>query len=134
MACQHPYQNSRPNQHIRTFLVIVLLQPVCAKQRLGQPVVPFLDDQRLASLDNVEQHKLFELALSYVANLSSRDALHPVEIGRPIDERMEVEIWRDGVELRLRMHRCRHLCGDVLGTSWAKCQEAKIMANQQSMC
>lgn len=98
-----------------TFLVVCLLQPLSTEERPRQSIIPFLDDQRLPALDDMELNKLFELALTNVTDLRSRNALDPVKVGGSFDQRMEVQVWRDRVELRLRMQRGRHF-GSLLAT------------------
>lgn len=50
------------------------------------------------------------------SDLRYRYASYPVEVWRAVYESVQVEIWRDGVEFRLRVQCGRHL-GCVLGSS-----------------
>jgi hypothetical protein len=59
-------------------------------------------------MDHMKEHQSLEFLRSYVPDLSSRDAQYPVKIWGPLHNRVQVEIRRDGIELRLRMLRGRH--------------------------
>ncbi len=56
-----------------TFFPVGPFQPLCAEQRLGQPVVPFLNHQRLPVVNDVKEDQFLELLGADVANLGCRD-------------------------------------------------------------
>ncbi len=51
-----------------------------------------------------------------------------MEVGGPVDEGVEVEVWRDGIELGLRVLCGRH-CGDwgARKRRWFEMQRRKLL-------
>lgn len=71
-----------------TFLVVVGFEILGAEKRLGQSVIPFLNDQGLSVLDHTKKNKLLKLLRTNVADLRRSDAGDPLEIRSALDKRM----------------------------------------------
>src|SRR4051794_34829204 len=89
-----------------TFLVVAGLEPLGAEGFFWKTVVPFLDYQGLSALNDMHIDQVLEVLGSDISDLRGRYPLDPLEVRRPLDQGVEVEVWGYRVELRLRV-----LCG-----------------------
>lgn len=87
-----------------TFLVVGVLQPLGAKQIFGKHFVPSRNDERSPLLNHMDIHQILEFLLAEIPDLRRADTDDPAQVGRIFNEAMEIQIGRDGIELRLGMH------------------------------
>lgn len=90
-------------QETLTFPVVRLLKPVGTEQRLGKNRVPAINDQGLSTYDDMDQDELLELLMAEIADLGPGNALDPFKVGCPVDQTVQIKVWRYRVELGLRM-------------------------------
>jgi len=65
--------------------------------------IALLYDEGLAATDDMAQDDLFKVLLAQVCELGKGDAQGPAKVGSVLDERVEVEIWRQRVKFCLGM-------------------------------
>lgn len=100
----------------RTLLIVCALQPLDVEEPFREHLLPSLDDQGFPAIDDVKEHQLLELLLAEVPDLVCRDAKDPFEVLTPIHQTVEIQVWRDRVELGLGMQRGRHLAAMITWT------------------
>jgi hypothetical protein len=88
----------------------VVVQPFCRKSPWVQTVLKAVDDERLASDNDMEKDELLEGGDTLLVNLVDRDAIDKGEVWRRLYKAVDVEVGRDRLEGRARS-LCGHFCG-----------------------
>ena len=104
----------------RTLRTDVVVQPLWREGPRIQAVFEAVNDERLASDDDMEKDELLEGSDTLLVNLVNRDAIDKGEVWRRFYETVNVEIRRDRLESRARS-LCRHfwvLCVAHTATRW----------------
>lgn len=68
-----------------TLLVVGFLEPIRTEQPFGKNCIPPVDDQRLASRNDMDQNEFLKLLLPKTPNLLPGYSLYPFEIRSSID-------------------------------------------------
>lgn len=94
----------------RTLRTDVVIQPFWREGPRIQAVFEAVDDEGLASDDDMEKDELLEGGDTLLIDLVNRDTIDKGEVWRRFYEAVNVEVGRDRLEGRARSLR-RHFCG-----------------------
>lgn len=109
----------------RTLRTDVVVEPFWREGPRIQTVLKAINDERLASDNDMKKNQLLESGHTLLVDLIHRDAIHEGEVWRRFYETMDVEVGRDRLECR-----ARSLCGHFRGCYvWRTLQ-----ASRDDMC
>jgi len=94
----------------RTLGTDVVVEPFGREGPWVQAVLKAIDDEGLASDDDMEKDELLESGDTLLVYLVDRDAIHEGEVWRRFYKAMDIEVGRDRLEGRARSlsgHLCR---------------------------
>jgi hypothetical protein len=97
----------------------VVVQPFCRKSPWVQTVLKAVDDERLASDNDMEKDELLKGGDTLLVNLVDRDAIDKGEVWRRFYKAVDVEVGRDRLEGRARS-LCGHFWSVVCGAHCGK--------------
>jgi len=93
----------------RTLGTNIVVEPFGREGPWVQAVLKAIDNERLASNNDMEKDELLESGDTLLVDLVDRDAIHKGEVLRRLYKAMDVEVGRDRLEGRTRS-LCGHLC------------------------
>ena len=108
----------------RTLGTNIVVEPFGREGPWVQAVLKAIDNERLASDNDMEKDELLESGDTLLVDLVDRDAIHKGEVWRRLYKAMDVEVGRDRLEGRTRSlsgHPCSVMCGAHCGSVEVTC-------------